>query len=97
MLFDGRQKKPFIGIILRRIIEQSGADRRDILCYLRGIGAGFLKAILEQESFELVVIDAHGNGDGAEDVITSGETAADFLGDAVEAANGEESVDAGAD
>jgi hypothetical protein len=53
--------------------------------------------ILEQEAFELVVVDPHGNDDGAEDVIASGEAAAHFLGGAIKAANGEERVDTGAD
>lgn len=53
--------------------------------------------LLEQVALELVVVDANGNNDGAEDVIASGEEAADSPGGDVEAANREKSVDAGAD
>ena len=56
-----------------------------------------MKLILEQESLDLVVIDADGNDDGAKGAIVGCEVAADFLGGAVQAANGEEGVDAGAD
>jgi hypothetical protein len=45
----------------------------------------------------LVVIHANGNDDGAEGTVVSREAAADFLGGAVEAANGEEGVDASSD
>ena len=93
----GREKELFIGITIGRVIEQGRADRRDFICYLGGIRAGLLKLILEQEAFELVVVVTDGNDDRAEGVITNGETAAYFLGGAIEAANGEESVDAGAD
>jgi len=48
--------------------------------------------ILEHEALDLVVVDSHGNDDGAESVIAGGEAAADFLGSAVEAADGEECV-----
>jgi hypothetical protein len=53
--------------------------------------------ILEQEALDLVVVDSHGNDDGAESVIAGGEAAANFLRSSVEAANGEECVDTGAD
>jgi len=56
-----------------------------------------LKLLLEQVALELVVVDANGHNDGAEDVIASGEEAADSPGGDVEAANREKSVDAGAD
>jgi hypothetical protein len=92
-----REKELFIGITIGRVIEQGGADRRDFTCYVGGIRAGLLKLILEQEAFELVVVDTDGNDDRAEGVIASGKTAAHLLGGAIEAANGEKSVDAGAD
>ena len=92
-----REKELFIGITIGRVIEQGGPDRRDFICYVGGIRAGLSKLIPKQEALEVVVVDPDGNDDRAEGVITSGKTAAHFLGGAVEAANGEESVDAGAD
>jgi hypothetical protein len=56
-----------------------------------------LELVLQQEALDLVVIHANGNDDGAEGTVVSGEAAADFLGGAVEAANGEEGVDASSD
>ena len=53
--------------------------------------------ILEQETFELVVVDADGNHDSTEGTIMGGETLADFLGGAIEATDGEERIGAGAD
>jgi hypothetical protein len=61
------------------------------------IGCGLLKLLLEQVALDLVVVDANGNNDGAEDVIASGEEVADFPGGDVEAANREKSVDASTD
>ena len=89
LLLHRGEKELLIGITIGWEIEQGGADRGDFICYVGGIGSGFLKLILEQEAFELVVIDAHGNDDGAEGAITSGKAAANFLGGAVEAANGD--------
>jgi len=96
-LLHCREKELFIGITIGRVIEQGGPDRRDFICYVGCIRAGLLKLIPKQEALEVVVVDPDRNDDRAEGVITSGKTAAHFLGGAVEAANGEESVDAGAD
>lgn len=97
LLLHRCEEKLLLGIAIRREFEKGGADGGDFVCYVGGSGSGFLDLLLEQKAFELVVIDTDGNDDSADGAIVGGETAADFLGGAVEPANGEESVRAGAD
>jgi hypothetical protein len=91
------EKRLLVGIKLSFETFKDGMDRRDFQFYIGWIGRRLLKLILEQEAFELVVVNADGNDDGTENVIASGETVAHFLGGALEAANGKESVRSGAD
>jgi hypothetical protein len=86
-----------VGIAVGRKTEKGRVDCRDFAGYVGGIGTGLSELVLEQEAFDLIVIDAHGDDDGAEGTIVSSEAAADFLGGPFEAANGEEGVDASAD
>lgn len=91
------EKSLLIGIKLSFETFQDCMNCRDFQFHVGWSGCGLLKSILEQEAFELVVVDPDGNDDGAENVIAGGEPIAHFLGGALEAANGEESVRAGTD
>ena len=90
------KKSLLIGIKLSLEIFEDGVDCSDLQFHVGRIGCGFLKLILEQEAFELVVIDPDGNDDRTENVIAGTETAAHCPGGAFEAANGEKSVRSGA-
>lgn len=91
------QEELFVGIAVERKIKQGGAGRSDLFCDVGGTRCGVLKLILEQKTLDLVVVDADGNDQDGQGVIARGEAAAHFLGGAVEAADGEKGIDAGAD
>jgi hypothetical protein len=97
LLLHCREENLLVGITIEGETEQSRSGRSDLFGYVGGIECGLLKQVLEQEALELVIVDAHGNDDGGEGVIASGEAATHFLGDAFEAADGEKSVSACAD
>jgi hypothetical protein len=86
-----------VGVAVFGKILQSGADGGNFVRYVDGIRRGFLELILEEVTFELIVVDADGDDDDGQGVIVSGEAAGDLLGGVAEAADGVERVGAGGD